>query len=167
MRSLVVLLFSGFLVSYAEEPVTPYDHYFKKSSLKYGINSKVLKAICYVETGLHPYAIGVSKDGRVIRSYYPKSLKEAKNILLELKALPGRVNFDVGLCQISRMEMEILNVSPEALLDPKSNIDFAAYVLKRKILKKGYTWEAVSSYNGGKNYHEKVFKVLRKWKVIE
>ena len=168
MRALMFFLLLGvFLLSYAQEPQTPYDSFFRKSSIKYGLNSKVLKAICYVETRLNPYAIGLSRKGKVIKSYFPKSRTEAKIILSRLKTLPEDFNFDVGLCQISRAEMRALKIPPEALLNPKNNIEVAAYILKRKILRKGYTWKAISSYNGRRDYYEKVIKVLREWKVLK
>ncbi len=167
MRVLIlILLFVLVIFSYGKEPGTPFDYYFEKSSSKYGLNSKLLKAICYAETGLHPYAIAVSRKGKVIKSYFPKSLNEAKAILSRLKTLPGSFNFDVGLCQISRAEMEVLGVPPERLLHPRLNIDFAAYILKKKIIRNGYTWKAVSSYNGSKNYHERIIGILKKWGVI-
>jgi len=162
---LLPLLFVAGVV-FAQEPVTKFDYYFKKSAYKYRINSKVLKAICYNESGFNPFAIAVSKKGKVVKSFLPKDKEEALRILQRLKK-EKNINYDVGLCQINRKEIEELRIKPEALLKPRVNIEVAAFILKRKILKRGYNWRAVSSYNGSETYYKKIIKTLKRWKLIE
>ncbi|RMH36727.1 MAG: hypothetical protein D6690_05180 [Nitrospirae bacterium] len=134
------------------------------ASAYYEVNPLVLAAIVHVESRWHPWAVGYKEHGRW-RSAYPERHDEAAVLVRRL--WKQRIPFDLGLGQINHRHLRELGIEdPAILLDPCTNLYWAAYILRLKINRYGNTWTAIERYNGiNPRYPEKVRRVLEAWEV--
>ncbi|WP_045762233.1 lytic transglycosylase domain-containing protein [Xanthomonas albilineans] len=131
-----------------------------------GVHPQTVQAIIQHESGGNPYAIN-----NQVRSYYPSNLTDAKRIAYEQIAA-GR-STDIGLMQVNSQHLRRYNVTPEALLDPCTNIRIGTTILRQNYAQ---TWAkyqaekpallaALSMYNTGNEtqgmQNGYVFKVAR------
>lgn len=144
----------------ADEPVHPYRQCLLKAAHSYQLHPRLLTAIVRVENGgWNPLAVSINQNGRG----YPQSVRsyqEAVNLVTRL--WKQNVNFDVGLGQVNTINMERYRVHPVALLEPCTNLRYAARILRESIDRHGYNWKAIERYNGiNPNYPWKVMKELQ------
>ena len=116
----------------------------------------LLEAIGIQESGLNPLAVNVAG-----KAHYPSSREEAVRIVRQAQA--ERKSFDVGLYQINSWWMERYGISPESLLDPETNRQWAMFVLNREIARHGLNWKAVGKYHSpdterGRRYAWKIYR---------
>ncbi|WP_245969299.1 transglycosylase SLT domain-containing protein [Candidatus Rickettsia colombianensi] len=126
---------------------------------EHGIPSGLLAAIAEVESGLKPYAIGVS--GKSIKA---SSTEEAKQIIKEYLA-KGITNIDIGIMQINwRWHAKEFDQDLDNMLNPSQNIIYAAQLLK-SLHEKHQSWQKAVRYHSAKGeYHRKYLKaVLVSW----
>ena len=144
----------------ADEPVHPYRQCLLKAARSYQLHPRLLTAIVRVENGgWNPLAVSINQNGRG----YPQSVRsyqEAVNLVTRL--WKQNVNFDVGLGQVNTINMERYRVHPVALLEPCTNLRYAARILRESIDRHGYNWKAIERYNGvNPQYPWKVMKELQ------
>lgn len=124
------------------------------------IPSGLLAAIASVESGLKPYAIGVS--GKSVKA---SSKEEAKKIIKQYLA-KGITNIDIGIMQINwHWHSKEFDQDLDDMLNPLQNIMYAAQLLK-SLHEKHQSWQkAVRHYHSAKDeYHRKYSKaVLVSW----
>lgn len=71
-------------------------------------------------------------------------------------------NFDVGLGQVNTINMERFKIHPVYLLDPCTNLRYAARILRESIDRHGYNWKAIERYNGvNPQYPWKIHQALK------
>lgn len=132
----------------------------QKIEKEHEIPSGLLAAIASVESGLKPYAIGVS--GKSVKA---SSKEEAKKIIKQYLA-KGITNIDVGIMQINwRWHSKEFDQDLDDMLNPLQNIMYAAQLLK-SLHEKHQSWQkAVRHYHSAKDeYHRKYSKaVLVSW----
>ncbi|MGX6960904.1 MAG: transglycosylase SLT domain-containing protein [Rickettsia endosymbiont of Pentastiridius leporinus] len=124
------------------------------------IPSGLLAAIANVESGLKPYAIGIS--GKYIKA---SSKEEAKQIIKQYLA-KGITNIDIGIMQINwRWHSKEFDQNLDDMLNPSQNIIYAAELLKALHTKHQSWQKAVRYYHSAKDeYHRKYSKaVLVSW----
>jgi hypothetical protein len=132
----------------------------QKIEKEHEIPSGLLAAIASVESGLKPYAIGVS--GKSVKA---SSKEEAKKIIKQYLA-KGITNIDIGIMQINwRWHSKEFNQNLDDMLNPSQNIIYAAQLLKSLHVKHQSWQKAVRHYHSAKNeYHRKYSKaVLVSW----
>lgn len=98
---------------------------WEEAGRAYGVDPWLLYAIAKVESGLNPHAIN-DRHWHRTRSV------------------------DIGLMQINSRNLPALareGYDPRAIWDPCHNILAGARILREKINRYGYTWEAVGAYN--------------------
>lgn len=125
-----------------------------------GIPSGLLAAIASVESGLKPYAIGVSG-----KSVNASSKEEAKQIIKEYLA-KGITNIDIGIMQINwRWHSKEFNQDLDHMLHPLQNIIYAAQLLKSLHVKHQSWQKAVRYYHSAKDEHHRKYSkaVLVSW----
>ncbi|KDO02123.1 Transglycosylase SLT domain protein (plasmid) [Rickettsia tamurae subsp. buchneri] len=132
----------------------------QKIEKEHAIPSGLLSAIASVESGLKPYAIGVS--GKSVKA---SSKEEAKEIIKEYLA-KGITNIDIGIMQINwRWHAGEFDQNLDNMLNPSQNVMYAAQLLK-SLHAKHHSWQkAVRHYHSAKDeYHRKYSKaVLVSW----
>lgn len=146
--------------SSAADPVHPYRQCLLKAAHSYQLHPRLLTAIVRVENGgWNPLAVSINRNGRG----YPlsvRSYQEAVNLVTHL--WKQNVNFDVGLGQVNTINMERYRVHPVVLLEPCTNLRYAARILRESIDRHGYNWKAIERYNGvNPQYPWKVMKELQ------
>lgn len=126
----------------------------------YKISPELLRAIVKVENGTwNPLAISINRKGRGIPQKV-HSYREAVELVSRLWV--QKENFDVGLGQVNSINMERFRVHPISLLDPCTNLTYAAHILRESIDRHGYNWTAVERYNGrNPQYPWKVYGALQ------
>lgn len=144
----------------AADPVHPYRQCLLKAAHSSQLHPRLLTAIVRVENaGWNPFAVSINRNGRG----YPQSVRsyqEAVNLVTYL--WKQNVNFDVGLGQVNTINMERYRVHPVALLEPCTNLRYAAGILRESIDRHGYNWKAIERYNGvNPQYPWKVMKELQ------
>lgn len=138
----------------------PYRQCLRRAADAYQIHPRLLGAIVRVENGgWNPIAISVNRQGRG----YPleaRSYSEAVQVVTDL--WKRNDNFDVGLGQVNTVNMERFRIHPVALLEPCTNLRYAARILRESIDRHGYNWTAIERYNGiNPMYSWKVLKELQ------
>ncbi len=136
---------------------------FEQAGASYNISPRLLQGLTRVESSHRPYAINYRKDGKFI-SVYPDSYNSAIEWIKYLWI--GGYNFDLGLGQINRKNIERHNINPYHLLDACYNLQWSAYFLSDCIDRYGYTWEAVGCYNASSKdkrigYARKIYNELQ------
>ncbi len=114
---------------------------------RYGVPLGFLYAIGLTETGrrksLHPWALNI--HGRTL---FPPSRKAALEAFRKARA-EGKTLIDLGCMQINHYYHGRNFRSPEDMLDPARNVDYAARFLKRLYRREG-TWTlAAARYHAG------------------
>jgi soluble lytic murein transglycosylase-like protein len=142
------------------DPTVPYRQCLHTAAQSYELHPRLLTAIVRVENGgWNPLAISINRNGKG----YPQSVRsyqEAVNLVTTL--WKQNVNFDVGLGQVNTFNMERFRVHPVALLEPCTNLRYAARILRESIDRHGYNWKAIERYNGvNPHYPWKVMKELQ------
>jgi soluble lytic murein transglycosylase-like protein len=138
----------------------PYRECMHAAARTYRLNSRLLHAIVRVENGdWNPYAISVNRHGQgfpqAVRSY-----EEAVHVVTVL--WQRNENFDVGLAQVNTINMERFKVHPVLMLDPCTNLRYAARILRESIDRHGYNWTAIERYNGiNPKYPWKIHQALK------
>jgi hypothetical protein len=103
-----------------------------------GIPAELLAAVVWVESRRWPWALNVR--GRPV---YPRSRADAVAILRRL----GHDEVDVGYAQIhAAVWSPVLGLTAEALLDPWTNLQVAALILRRS-LEQEPGWGGVGRYH--------------------
>ncbi len=127
---------------------------------RHGVHEQLLSAVVHVESGGDPLAISVNQNGRGQRQLV-RSVAEASGLVSRL--WKQGANFDVGLGQINSVNMERFRIHPVFLLDPCTNLQIAARILREKIDQHGYNWTAIERYNGSNTrYPWKIYEALRR-----
>jgi soluble lytic murein transglycosylase-like protein len=108
---------------------------FEPAAAFHQVNPDVLRAICKVESGLNPRAIGKNDNGSI----------------------------DVGICQINSSHFKMLathGVAPNDLLDACKGIYVGAWFLSQSIARHGNTWEAIARYHSRTPYFNQRYQAL-------
>jgi hypothetical protein len=110
-----------------------YDKLFKKYSEIYNVPFLLLKVIAISENSfLDPNLIKKNKNG----------------------------TYDIGLFQINTAKItdkELKHIKKEDLKRPEVSTNVAAFILRKIIIEKGYSWDSIGTY------HSKTEKYKRKW----
>ncbi|KAA2237378.1 transglycosylase SLT domain-containing protein [Salinarimonas soli] len=116
---------------------------------EHGVPLGVLFAVALNESGrrgwLHPYALNVAG-----KSYFPGSPAEAMAKFAEERARGVKL-IDLGCMQINHHYHGREFGSPQAMLDPGRNVDYAALFLKRLRAQHGSWTMAAARYHAGPN----------------
>lgn len=138
-----------------------------KVSKEINVSPNFFLAILKTESGLHPYAIGVSYGGRPVRSYFARTKEEAVYVAKYLYSLGYHV--DVGLGQISIQNLRRWGIPLEYAFDPCVNLHLAGAVLRDCMARYGRTAKAVDCYNKGRKaigYSPYVYRVFSNYRKI-
>lgn len=138
----------------------PYQACIDRAAVSYNIAPGLLKAIVRVENGSwNPWSVSINRNGRG----FPQSVTSyAQAVDLVSRLWKQHQNFDVGLSQVNTVNMERLRVHPVYLLDPCTNLHYAARILRELFDRYGYSWTAIERYNGhNPRYPWKVYDALR------
>ena len=169
LLAIILTIFSVNCVfaNFVEDDYLKCIKYFDQYENKYKIPQKLLYSIALVESGRYsvkyqkslPWPWAVNQAGK---SYYPKSKKEAMNLVSELIVI-GKTNIDVGCMQINLHYHGHNFDHLENIFNPQYNVEFAAEILSNNY-KKYKNWpSAVSAYHSssdvGKNYYKKILKI--------
>ena len=119
---------------------TNYDNLFEQAGQAWDIPVPIIRAIAKTESNFHPWAINIAGKG-----FYPQTKAEA--LALIRTALTQRKSFDIGLMQINNWWFKRLDLTPEQILDPESNILVGAWILAQEFNRYGYHWKAIGSYH--------------------
>ena len=90
------------------------------------VHPSTMQAITRHESRQHPYAIGINGDHRL--KDQPRKHQDAVALVKTLIA--KGIDFDAGLGQINVRNWEWLNLTPETVFDPCTNLQAAQTVLK-------------------------------------
>ena len=129
---------------------------------KLNVSPLLLIAIYKHESNLHPYAIGISKNGVHLKSYFPKSKREA--ILIAKELLKRGYHVDLGLGQISVKNLKRWGVPIEEAFEPCKNVLMSGVVLSECFKAYGRTLKALDCYNKGRkarSFSKYVLSVIR------
>ena len=130
---------------------------FSYAATYYKIPKRLLRAICYVESRFHFYALDI--DGYPVLS---NNLGYSYGVGRYF--ISRGYSVDVGLMQVNYgIWAGRLNMNLEELLIPKNNILAGAYILRHYYDITGNIWEAVGRYHSSDpeeayNYEIKVYK---------
>jgi len=131
----------------------------REAELRYSIPNNLLLSIAKVESGIRPYILNA--QGKIF-AFSTKQEAEEKIVNLVEN---GVNNIDIGIMQINlRWHGEKFNSFGE-LLDPATNIDYAARYLA-SLYKKHETWlKAVRMYHSATPVHHKKYSktVILSW----
>ena len=98
---------------------------FDEAGRTYGIDPRTLRVIAKHESGLNPGVISKNTNG----------------------------SMDIGLMGINTVHFasgeafQKMGLTPQMMLDPCTNVQAGAYLLKRKMLKYGPSWDAIGAYH--------------------
>ncbi|MBN3786181.1 lytic transglycosylase domain-containing protein [Burkholderia sp. Ac-20353] len=123
------------------------DACFERAAGYQGVNPRILRAIAWFESKGNPGAVHRNADGSI----------------------------DVGQTQINSVhfgELRRYGVPPGALKDACVNIYVAAWMLKRKMVRYGNTWQAIGAYHSETpqlrdEYARNIHGVLVSWGLHE
>ncbi|KUZ78968.1 lytic transglycosylase [Burkholderia ubonensis] len=123
------------------------DACFERAAGYQGVNPQILRAIAWYESKGNPGAVHRNADGSI----------------------------DVGQTQINSVhfgELRRYGVPPGALKDACVNVYVAAWMLKRKMVRYGNTWQAIGAYHSETphlrdEYARNIHAVLVSWGLHE
>ena len=118
-----------------------------KMARKLGVDPLVLLAIYKVESRWHPYAIGVRKGRRPVRSVFPKTRERA--IKLVKWYIRRGYQVDLGIAQINYTNIKRWGLKASSAFDICKSVRMSAVVLANCMNRYGRTWKAVDCYNKG------------------
>lgn len=130
---------------------------------RYQISPQILEAHVYVESRGNPYAVSAPKGGKP-KSQGVLSYSAAHQRVQQLSR--QGVMLDVGLGQINSTHMNRFGLDPVVLLDPCTNLQWAAYVIRDNINRYGETWVAVGRYVGSPKVPDHVLQSYS-WKIYQ
>ena len=161
MRKTIRLLLAILLVNFSFIGcfASNIDELIDKTESSYAIPSGLLKSITSVESGNKPYALNI--EGKTIIA---NSKEEAARIVRYYQN-EGITNIDLGIAQINlRLHGKHFSSISE-MLEPKSNLEYAAKFLNELYRKHGSWNKAVRHYHSANpEYHRKYSrKVLIAW----
>lgn len=137
-----------------------WDPCLKEEAREINLNPAILHAIVKIESNGHPYAFGWKDHTGRHRSFYAPSIQDAIDHLSRLRR--ANVNFDVGLAQINRRNLERFEqthgIKPVHALNPCVNLRLARLILEENLNRYGHTWKAIAAYNGSTEYIKKIWK---------
>ncbi len=120
-----------------------------RAAAEHGVPLGILFAVALNETGrrgwLHPYALNVAG-----KSHFPKSPGEAMEVFRRERARGVKL-IDLGCMQINHHYHAKAFGSVEAMLDPATNVEYAALFLKRLRAQHGTWTMAAARYHAGPN----------------
>lgn len=125
----------------------------------------LLAAVAAIESSDMPWVIGVAGVSHRYNTH-----RETLNKINELKA-SGIKNFDIGCMQISHFFHKHNFTSEEEMINPSSNIRYAAKLLKQLKSETG-SWEKAVAYYNSRNlklsipYKQKVYQQWNKTRLI-
>lgn len=131
-----------------------FDHFLEIVSAETGVPSNIIEAVCTHESQSYhngkrqpwPWTLNVNGRGLWFKSKH----SAVTYVKLELMDGISPVKIDVGMCQINWHWHGKKFASVDELMDPKTNIRYAANYLKS--LKKGRTWKyAIGAYHSPSN----------------
>ncbi|WP_454912716.1 lytic transglycosylase domain-containing protein [Variovorax gossypii] len=122
---------------------TSHAYCFNEAAQRYGVEADLLRAIAAQESEGRPDTSVVNSNGSVDRGL-------------------------MGINSVHLSDLSRFGITARALYDPCTNVMAGAWLLKKKILKYGYTWAAVGAYhsetpNRGVNYQ---LLIYRRWRGI-
>ena len=135
------------------------DELIDKTESYYAIPSGLLKSIARVESGNKPYALNIAGRPIIVNS------KEEAASIVRFYQNAGITNIDLGIAQINLRWHGKHFSSISEMLEPKSNLEYAAKLLNELYLKHGSWCKAVRHYHSANpDYHRKYSrKVLIAW----
>lgn len=116
------------------------------------IDPLIFLAIYKVESRWNPYAIGVRKGKRPVRSIFPKDKKQA--VKIAKKYLSMGYHLDLGIAQINYANIERWAMPLESAFSICKSVKMSAQVLYNCIKTYGKTWRAIDCYNKG--FHPRI-----------
>lgn len=126
-------------------------NHFENLSKKENIDTKLIEAICYVESKHTNNVVNVNSSVFNIQkgSHYFDSFITA-NMYMDLVLDPMLLNYDIGICQVNKLHLKKYNLDNEDLLDEETNISIALKILKWNLKKCNFNKVcALSMYNTG------------------
>jgi soluble lytic murein transglycosylase-like protein len=140
------ILFSNF--SFASD-LNVCERHMASAAVRYKIPLGVLYAVGMTESGrkgsLHPFALNV--EGK---TYFASSKREALMVYAKSR-LSGAKLIDLGCMQINVYYHRKEFSSLDAMLDPATNIEYAAKFLNQLKIEQGSWTMAVARYHAGPN----------------
>ncbi|MCE2731704.1 MAG: lytic transglycosylase domain-containing protein [Rickettsiaceae bacterium] len=135
------------------------DELIDKTESYYAIPSGLLKSIARVESGNKPYALNIAGRPIIVNS------KEEAASIVRFYQNAGITNIDLGIAQINLRWHGKHFSSISEMLEPKSNLEYAAKLLNELYRKHGSWCKAVRHYHSANpDYHKKYSrKVLIAW----
>ena len=135
------------------------DELIDKTEQDYAIPSGLLKSIAKVESSNKPYALNIAGRPIIVNS------KEEAASIVRFYQNAGITNIDLGIAQINLRWHGKHFSSIFEMLEPKSNLEYAAKLLNELYLKHGSWCKAVRHYHSANpDYHRKYSrKVLIAW----
>ncbi|VWB42455.1 lytic transglycosylase [Burkholderia lata] len=142
-----MLLTALFVTPVRADDAVPGSECFERAAGYQGVNPQILRAIAWYESKGNPAAVHRNADGSI----------------------------DVGQTQINSVhfgELRRNGVPPGALKDACVNIYVAAWMLKRKMVRYGNTWQAIGAYHSETprfrdEYARNIHAVLVSWGLHE
>lgn len=151
MKKFLIPVFFISLLSAEDFSYHKYDSIFKKYSEIYNVPFLLLKVIAISENSMmDPNLVRKNKNG----------------------------TYDIGLFQINTAKItdkELKHIKKNDLKRPEVSTNVAAFILRKIIVKKGYSWETIGEYHSKTKEHKdnwlkrvkKNFKYLKKQEIIK
>lgn len=159
---LCISLLSWSALATANAPTPSWDGCLQRYAEDLQIHPDLFRAIIYTESRNHPYAFGWTDRNGIRHSAFPDTLQAATHQLEQLKRSSYR--FDTGLGQLNSLNVERLGKRLEVkhtdLLHPCTNLYMSSVILRETLDRHGFTWKAVSAYNGSDQYIALVWQNL-------
>lgn len=149
IRGALAALFISSALTGAQASGAVCEREMTRAARLHGVPLGVLYAVGLTETGrkgsLHPYALNV--EGRAV---FAENVQDAMGKFNAAKKQGARL-IDMGCMQINHHYHGDKFVSPEAMLDPVRNVEYAARFLKELRAREPSWTLAVARYHAGPN----------------
>lgn len=157
IRLLLVILLVNF--SFIDCFTGNIDELIDKTEQDYAIPSGLLKSIARVESGNKPYALNIVGRPTIVNS------KEEAASIVKFSQNAGISNIDLGIAQVNLRWYGKHFSSISEMLEPKSNLEYAAKLLNELYCKHGSWCKTVRHYHSANpDYHRKYSRrVLIAW----
>ncbi|MCO4315663.1 transglycosylase SLT domain-containing protein [Phyllobacterium sp. 21LDTY02-6] len=123
------------------------EAHMHRAAARYGVPIGILYAVGLTETGrkssLQPFALNVEGT-----SFFPNSAAAAREQFFEAQRRGARL-IDLGCMQINHHFHAGAFASIDAMIDPATNVDYAARFLKQLRQREGNWTMAVARYHAG------------------
>jgi hypothetical protein len=134
-------------------------NYFIEAGKRHHVNYKTLRAIAEVESHNYDYIVHLNYNHIFSGSHRFDGYLGA-NAYMDYVLDPTFANYNIGVCQINKIWLDIYDLDNEDLLDRETNIDIAARIYKQNLKRcKNNIYCALSLYNTGR----KKSKIGRKY----